>query len=76
MKGLSPGKIHKTELGLVRLGVASPQKASEEFASLMASMGGAGTVLVQRQVRGDVELIVGMIRDSQFGPCVMLGMEA
>jgi acetate---CoA ligase (ADP-forming) len=30
--------------------------------------------LVQRQVEGGLELIAGMIRDPQFGPCVMLGL--
>jgi acyl-CoA synthetase (NDP forming) len=74
MKGLSPGKIHKTELGLVRLGVASRRKAAEHFRSLMEAMDGSGSVLVQRQVSAELELIVGMIQDQQFGPCVMLGL--
>ncbi len=74
MKGLSPGKIHKTELGLVRLGIASRRKAAEHFRSLMQAMDGTGSVLVQRQVRAELELIVGMLRDQQFGPCVMLGL--
>ena len=74
MKGLSPGKIHKTELGLVRLGITSQRDATAQFHSLMEAMNGTGSVLVQRQVRAELELIVGMIRDPQFGPCVMLGL--
>ncbi len=74
MKGLSPGKIHKTELGLVRLGIASQDAAADQFHSLMDAMSGTGAVLVQRQVKAELELIVGMIRDPQFGPCVMLGL--
>jgi len=35
---------------------------------------GKGKILVQRQMEGGLELITGMIRDSQFGPCVMLGL--
>lgn len=74
MKGLSPGTVHKTELGLVRLGIASPGAASEEFRGLMQAMNGGGSVLVQRQVKAELELIVGVVRDPQFGPCVMLGL--
>jgi acyl-CoA synthetase (NDP forming) len=74
MKGLSPGKIHKTELGLVRLGIASQRDTGDQFRSLMAAMSGTGSVLVQQQIRAELELIVGLIRDSQFGPCVMLGL--
>jgi acyl-CoA synthetase (NDP forming) len=74
MKGLSPGRIHKTELGLVRLGIGSRRKAAEQFRSLTKAMNGNGAVLVQRQVQAELELIVGMIRDQQFGPCVMLGL--
>jgi acyl-CoA synthetase (NDP forming) len=73
MKGLQPGKIHKTELGLVRLGIASAPGAAAEFEDLRGAMQGQGTILVQRQIRGELELIVGLVRDPQFGPCVMLG---
>jgi hypothetical protein len=30
--------------------------------------------LVSEQIRGNRELIVGLVRDEQFGPCVMLGI--
>jgi acetyltransferase len=36
-------------------------------------MAGKGTVLVQKQVEGELELIAGLVRDPQFGPCVMCG---
>jgi acetate---CoA ligase (ADP-forming) subunit beta len=31
-------------------------------------------ILVQEMVKGSRELVVGMIRDAQFGPCVMFGL--
>jgi len=31
-------------------------------------------VLVQTMLRGNRELVAGMTRDAQFGPCVMLGL--
>ena len=74
MKGLVPGEIHKTELGLVRLGIASAKDAAAEFEDLKTKMDGRGKVVVQQQVQGELELIVGLVRDPQFGPCVMLGL--
>jgi len=74
MKGLVAGQVHKTEMGLVRLGIATPEQAAAEFELLAQKMNGAGHVLVQRQVAGDLELIAGLLRDRQFGPCVMLGL--
>jgi acetyltransferase len=73
MKGLEPDQIHKTERGLVRLGIASVSQAEAEFQDLRRNMNGQGRVLMQKHVRGELELIVGLLRDSQFGPCVMLG---
>jgi acetyltransferase len=32
-----------------------------------------GSVLIQKQIQGAPELIAGLIRDPQFGPCVMCG---
>ncbi len=37
-------------------------------------MEGRGQVLVQKQIPGKVELILGLLRDPQFGPCVMFGL--
>ena len=37
------------------------------------SLGMVMTLLVAEQVRGQRELIAGLVRDPQFGPCVMLG---
>ncbi|MDM8517602.1 acetate--CoA ligase family protein [Desulfobacterales bacterium HSG16] len=73
MKGLLPQEVHKTELGLVCLNIDTEQKAADTFDKLIKKMNGKGSVLVQKQVQGDLELIVGMVRDPQFGPCVMCG---
>ena len=74
MKGLLPGGIHKTELGLVRLGISDRQAAHRTFEALMEKMEGRGRVLIQKQHPGRVELIIGLLRDPQFGPCVMFGL--
>jgi acetyltransferase len=74
MKGLLPGMVHKTESGLVRLGIPDGSSARQTYAALTEKMAGRGRVLVQRQLTGKVELIAGLTRDPQFGPCVMFGL--
>jgi len=36
--------------------------------------GDKGAVLIQEMIKGKRELVVGLIRDPQFGPCVMFGL--
>jgi acyl-CoA synthetase (NDP forming) len=74
MKGLQEGGVHKTEMGLVHLDIHNKTKALGTFRTLMKKMNGRGQVLIQKQVKGHVELILGLIRDPQFGPCVMIGL--
>jgi len=62
------GMVHKTELGGVRLG-ADVTAVWDELALI-----GDGTVLVAEQVRGELELIAGGVRDPQFGPIVSIGL--
>jgi len=58
---------------LVRTGISSPDAAAGVFADLEKKMSPGGAVLIQRQVHGYPELIAGLIRDPQFGTCVMCG---
>ena len=74
MKGLAPGIVHKSDLGLVLLKIKSAEEAGLCFESLNKTMSGKGKVLIQKQVHGEPELIVGLIKDPQFGPCVMCGL--
>jgi len=73
LKGLLPAEIHKTELGLVRTGISSAEEAGSAFNQLHQKVSNNGSVLIQKQIQGDPELIAGLIRDPQFGPCVMCG---
>ncbi|MCP5367479.1 MAG: acetate--CoA ligase family protein [Hyphomicrobiales bacterium] len=74
MKGCAAEVAHKTELGLVELGVADAADAARRFAALRARLPAGGAVLVQETVRGRRELILGVVRDPQFGPCVSVGV--
>ncbi|HBZ70390.1 MAG TPA: hypothetical protein DEP35_11950 [Deltaproteobacteria bacterium] len=68
---------HKTERDLVRLGLAdaeSVRRASEELLAKRRPEDGRTELLVCELVRGRRELIAGLVRDPQFGPCVLLGL--
>jgi acyl-CoA synthetase (NDP forming) len=66
---------HKTEMGLIELGIrdaAELKRAYERLAPKARDLGGA--ILVQEMISGSRELVMGLMRDPQFGPCVMFGL--
>ncbi|MEW6669455.1 MAG: acetate--CoA ligase family protein [Thermodesulfobacteriota bacterium] len=75
MKASSPRLLHKSERGLVKIDIRNAGEAEAAFEALRSAMDEAqGAVLVQEMIRGQRELMVGMTRDPQFGPCVMFGL--
>jgi acetyltransferase len=77
VKLLGDAIAHKTERGLVRLGLAGASAVGDAAAQLLAAAGpddGAVELLVAPMAKGNRELIAGLVRDPQFGPCVMLGV--
>jgi acyl-CoA synthetase (NDP forming) len=81
MKVSSPDLLHKSDLGLVRVGVDSPKAVRATYAQLMAKAARAGGrraridgVLVCEMVTGGVETVVGVSQDPLFGPVVMAGL--
>ncbi len=74
MKGCSAEIAHKTEKDLIRVDIRTYGEALRAFNELSAALNGSGSVLVQEMVSGRRELVMGLIRDPQFGPCVMFGL--
>jgi acyl-CoA synthetase (NDP forming) len=75
LKGCSPDLAHKTEKGLVWVDIRSEQEATRAFDDLTSRMeGNQEDILVQEMIKGPRELVAGMTRDPQFGPCVMFGL--
>ena len=75
MKACSPHLSHKTERGLIRMDIRNEQEAAGAFEEIMSqAQESDATVLVQEMVKGSRELVVGLTRDVQFGPCVMFGL--
>ncbi|MCC7413906.1 MAG: acetate--CoA ligase family protein [Gammaproteobacteria bacterium] len=65
------GVAHKTEGGLVRLGLRAADVGAAWDALAAA---GDGTVLLAEQIEAELELIVGGYRDPGFGPLVTVGI--
>lgn len=65
---------HKTEHGLIRLGVRDAAELEPACDELLAAAPAGGQLLVQEMVSGQRELLVGMVRDPVWGPVVVLGL--
>jgi acetyltransferase len=80
MKIASPDILHKTDIGGVRLNVRSATDVRDSFdlitfrATRYMPKAEIWGCLVQQQVHGGREVIIGMNRDPQFGPLVMFGL--
>ena len=75
LKGFGNELAHKTELGLVQIGLSNGE-AVREAAREMIALGQVDLEgwLVQPQLRGRREFVAGMFRDDQFGPVIMFGL--
>jgi len=66
---------HKTESDLIELDIKDEAGARAAFRRLTSHPGiFVREVLVQQMIKGERELVVGLMRDPQFGPCVMFGL--
>ncbi|MCU1426247.1 MAG: hypothetical protein JWL83_247 [Actinomycetia bacterium] len=80
MKVSSPDLLHKSDAGLVRVGVASAKEVRATYEDLLAKARRANRqariegVLVSEMVTGGVETLVGVSHDDLFGPVVTVGL--
>ncbi|WP_170149554.1 acetate--CoA ligase family protein [Rhodoplanes roseus] len=78
MKGTAAHLPHKTELGLVRLGLADEAAVRTAYAELSARLAehsrenSPGEVVVQETAPGGVELILGLRNEGAFGSFVVV----
>ena len=73
LKASGENLFHKTEVGGIALNLTSQEEVKQESHRLL-KIPGSEALLVQEMVKGDRELVCGLIRDPQFGPCVMFGL--
>jgi acyl-CoA synthetase (NDP forming) len=76
VKVVSPEILHKTDIGGVALGLGDDDRVRGGFARVVAAAGDAHVdgALVAPMRDGGVELIVGVVRDPQWGPTLAVGL--
>jgi acetate---CoA ligase (ADP-forming) subunit beta len=79
LKIVSPDVIHKSDVGGVIVGIATPADLKKAYGQLLADVKEkAGDVaidgvLVQKAMPKGVEVVVGGLKDDVFGPVIMFG---
>jgi acetate---CoA ligase (ADP-forming) len=80
LKVQSPDIVHKTEAGAVALGIEGEPAVREAHARVLANAAAARPaaairgVLVQKMAAPGREIILGVSRDPDFGPMLMVGL--
>ncbi len=80
LKVLSPQILHKSNVGGVVLNIGVEGELRTEYGKMLAEVRGKEPsakimgVIVEKMMPASTEIIVGGIRDAQFGPAVMFGM--
>lgn len=76
----SPDVPHKTDAGAVKLNIRSEEEAVASFEEILANVkrykpdARINGVLVQQMLPAGTEIILGVNRDAQFGPMVLVGL--
>lgn len=77
-KAIVPGLIHKSDAGCVILDLDSSTAVAEAVRTLQARTAAIGStledVLLQRQIRGRIEMMAGVTGDPTFGPLLVCGL--
>jgi acetyl coenzyme A synthetase (ADP forming)-like protein len=77
-KAIAPDLVHKSDVGGVILGLDAPAAVARAVATLRERMQAVGArldgILLQRQVAGGIEALVGVTTDPTFGPLLVCGL--
>ena len=81
LKADSPDILHKTEAGVIRLGLTDAAQVRAAYGDIMSNAAQAAPAgaaingaLVQEMVSGGVEVIIGVSYDAQLGPTLLFGV--
>jgi len=76
----SPDLPHKTDLGLVKVGLSSKAEVESAFSDIERKLKAIKTpvsingVLVQEMISGGTEVIIGIKQEPQLGPALLFGL--
>ncbi len=77
-KAVAPGLVHKTDVGGVVLDLRSEGEVTAAVATMRDRLARAGfaleNVILQRQIEGGLEALVGVVVDPTFGPLLVCGI--
>jgi len=80
LKIISPDIIHKSDVGGVKLGIVDSNQISKKFKEIQESIKEKAPnarifgIMVYKMVPSSTEVVVGAVRDRQFGPAIMFGL--
>jgi acyl-CoA synthetase (NDP forming) len=78
IKVVSPDILHKSDAGGVKVGIGSPAEAAAAIKAMMASPAISASridgFLIEEMAPAGQEMVIGGVRDPQFGPLVMVGL--
>ena len=73
IKVCSPDILHKTEVDGVKLNIGNSAEMHEAFRELRKNFA-TEQLLVEKMEKDGLEIIIGLINDSIFGLCIMVGL--
>ncbi len=80
LKIASPDIVHKNDIGGVKLSIKTPLQVSKAYDQIMKAVRGKQPrarihgISIQKMAHPGVEVIIGMSKDTQFGPVLMFGL--
>ncbi len=80
LKIASPDILHKSDAGGVKLGLDTPEQVDKAYDQILKAtsrkhpQARVQGISVQKMARPGVEVIIGMSKDTQFGPVIMFGL--
>jgi acetyl coenzyme A synthetase (ADP forming)-like protein len=77
-KAIVPGLVHRSDAGCVILDLDSTAAVTAAVSTLQARTAAIGSrledLLLQRQIRGGIEMMAGVTSDPTFGPLLVCGL--
>jgi acyl-CoA synthetase (NDP forming) len=79
LKGTAPELLHKTERGLVRIGLNDDTAVRDAYQALVAALhihsrSAQASIVVQPMIANGVELLIALRNDPSFGPVIVAGL--